>query len=33
MLRELSPRANWRGWLWAVGIALMLAAFQSLEKI
>lgn len=33
MLRELSPWHNPRGWLWAVGITLVLAAFQTLEKI
>lgn len=26
MWPEISPRANWRGWLWAVGITLVLAA-------
>lgn len=29
--RELSPRANWRGWLGAVGVILALAALNFLE--
>lgn len=33
MWREISPRTNWRGWLATVGIFLMLAVFQSLERI
>ena len=33
MWREISPRSNWRGWLAAVGILLVLAVFQFLERI
>ncbi|WP_277424306.1 hypothetical protein [Desulfovibrio sp. ZJ200] len=32
-LRELSPRHNTRGWLRAVGIALVLAALNFLEAV
>lgn len=31
MWRELSPRANWCGWIWAVGIVAVLAALNFLE--
>ncbi len=33
MWRELSPLANWRGWLGAAGAMVALAAFQFLEGI
>lgn len=29
--REISPVANWRGWIWAVGIVMVLAALEFLE--
>lgn len=31
MWRELSPRFNWRGWTWAVGVVLALTALNFLE--
>ena len=31
MWHELSPLANWRGWLGAAGAMVALAAFQLLE--
>lgn len=33
MWAEISPRTNWRGWLWAVGTVLVLAAFNFLEAL
>lgn len=33
MWREISPRRNWRGWLWAVLIVMVWAALNFLEQI
>ncbi|EQN50789.1 hypothetical protein HMPREF0326_05646 [Desulfovibrio sp. 3_1_syn3] len=33
MWAEISPCRNWRGWLWAVGTVLVLAAFNFLEAV